>query len=75
MIELSLTEFCLLLLIAAFFMVGLFGWISSFAHWNAERRGRRVLMVCDLCLAVWEDSGCEKIRPCPGCGRNCQRKA
>lgn len=74
MIELSLTEFCLLMLIAAFVLVGLFGWVSRFSHWNEERRGRRVRMVCDLCLEVWQDNGRERIRACPGCGRNCERK-
>jgi hypothetical protein len=75
MIELSLSEYCLLIICAAFVLVGLFGWISSFAHRNAERRGRKVRFVCSLCLTTWEDRGRDKIVPCPHCGRDSERSS
>jgi hypothetical protein len=73
MIELGLSEYCLAIIIAAFVLVAIFGWISQFAHHNAERRGRRSRFLCDLCLTTWEDRGREKIVDCPNCGRKCQR--
>lgn len=73
MIELSLSEYCLGMVISAFVLVALFGWISRFAHRNAERRGRRRRFVCSLCLTAWEDRTKEKIVDCPHCGRQCQR--
>lgn len=74
MIELSLSEYCLSMVIAAFILVALFGWISRFAHRNAERRGRRIRFVCPLCLTAWEDRTKEKIIDCPHCGRQCERQ-
>ncbi|MEN9991197.1 MAG: hypothetical protein RLZZ224_899 [Verrucomicrobiota bacterium] len=73
MIELSFTEFCLLLIISAMVLVGLFDWISRFAHWNSERRGRRTRFACRLCLSHWENSSREPVDVCPKCGRSCER--
>lgn len=73
MIELSFSEFCLFLLFAAMVSVGLFSWISRFAHVNAERRGRRIRLKCPLCLTTWEDRGRDAVVSCPHCGRDCER--
>ena len=73
MIELSLSEYCLAIIIGSFVLVAIFGWISQFAHQNAERRGRRARFVCDLCLTTWEDRTKEKFVDCPHCGRMCRR--
>lgn len=74
MIELSLAEYCIIIVIAALVLVTLFGWISKFAHFNALNRVRRKRRLCDLCLTVWEDDSKAKIIPCPKCGRLCERK-
>ena len=73
MIELSFMEFCVAIVISALVLVALFGWISRFAHFNAERRSRRSRFVCDLCLTTWQDEGREKSVDCPHCGRSCLR--
>jgi hypothetical protein len=73
MIELSFNEFCLFLLIVAMLLVGLFDWISRFAHRNSERRGRRARFACRLCLTHWENRGREEVESCPHCGRSCER--
>jgi hypothetical protein len=73
MIELSFTEFCVFLIIAAMVLVALFGWISRFAHRNSERRGRRARFACRLCLTHWENPSREPVEPCPRCGRACER--
>jgi len=73
MIELSFMEYCVAIVVGAFVLVALFGWISRFAYYNDERRGRRSRFVCDLCLTTWEDRGRDKLVDCPHCGRSCQR--
>lgn len=71
MIELELSEYCIILVVGALLMVALFGWISRFAHRNAERRGIRKRFHCDLCLHVWEEGQRAKIAHCPHCGKAC----
>ncbi|MFY7819113.1 MAG: hypothetical protein ACOVRB_12205 [Akkermansiaceae bacterium] len=73
MIELSFMEYCMAIVIGSLLLVALFGWISRFAYFNDERRGRRARFVCDLCLTTWEDRGKEKLVECPHCGRSCRR--
>ncbi|MFM2170367.1 MAG: hypothetical protein RI957_596 [Verrucomicrobiota bacterium] len=73
MIELNFMEYCVAIIIGSLVLVGLFGWISRFAHFNNERRVRRARFVCALCLTTWEDRGREKFVDCPHCGRSCQR--
>lgn len=73
MIELSLSEYCILVIVSAIGLIGFFGWISHFAHSNEERRGLRVRFVCDLCLTAWQDRSREKVVDCPHCGRKCRR--
>lgn len=73
MIELSLAEYCLLMVISAFLLVTLFGWISRFAHYNAENRGKKRRFACPLCLTTWENRSKAKIVDCPHCGRQCER--
>lgn len=73
MIELSFMEYCIAIVVGAFVLVALFGWISRFAYYNDERRGRRARFVCDLCLTTWEDRSREKRVDCPHCGRSCTR--
>jgi hypothetical protein len=73
MIELSLSEYCLSAILLSIVFVALFGWISRFAHRNAESRGIRRRFSCELCLHVWQQEGDNKIEPCPKCGRDCQR--
>jgi hypothetical protein len=73
MIELSLSEYCIAVIIGAIVLIGFFGWVSRFAHHNEERRGRRVRLVCDLCLTAWENRSREKVVDCPHCGRKCRK--
>jgi hypothetical protein len=71
MIELPLSDFCLMMIAAAMVIVGLCGWISLFAHRNAEKRGTRQRFQCDLCLTVWQEPHKTKIATCPNCGKSC----
>lgn len=66
--ELTLTEFVVLTLLASGGLIVVFTVISRTLHLRAETRalGRRI--VCRLCLHAFEDAGHQKTVPCPHCG-------
>ena len=68
MIELTLTEMALAVIIAALVTVGLFGLISRWKHAADEQRAGRRRMICRDCGHAWEDDGRERILSCPDCG-------
>ena len=74
MIEVTLTELAVGLLMAALLLVALFGWISRWSHRKAEIRSVRQRMVCRLCLAVFEKESHEEVVDCPECGAKTGRK-
>lgn len=74
MIEVTLTELSVGLLMLALLLVVLFGWISRWSHHKAEKRSVRQRMVCRLCLTVFEHEGYESVVDCPECGAKTGRK-
>ena len=67
MIYLSLTELAFVVIGASMIVVVFFGWVSRWAAKNAERRSLRDRIICRLCLAVFEDSGRQRVVECPKC--------
>lgn len=68
MIELTLTELAVAVMLAAMLLTGLFAWISRWSRGGAERAAVKSRVVCRLCLAVFEDTSRDEVLKCPACG-------
>lgn len=66
--ELSLVEFVLMVLWAAFGLVVLCTMVSRALHARAESRSLKRLVICRLCLHAFDVQGRVKIVCCPRCG-------
>lgn len=68
MIDLTLTEFAVVVVGATLLFVSGAAFISRWSNANAERRGIRWRVVCRICRHVFEDRGRERHPACPRCG-------
>jgi uncharacterized paraquat-inducible protein A len=73
MIDLTLTQFSVLVISLAMLVVVGSTWISRWSHANAERRGIRHRVICRICRHVFEDASRERHPQCPQCGAACER--
>jgi len=68
MIELTLTEMALAVVIGALLSVGLLTLLSGLRHRADERSAGRRRMICRDCGHAWEQPGRERMVECPDCG-------
>ncbi|HSP41616.1 MAG TPA: hypothetical protein VLO11_01990 [Luteolibacter sp.] len=66
--ELTLTEFVLLVIFGTFVTVPCFAVISRTLHARAEARALKRRFICRLCLHAYEDFGRDRVVACPRCG-------
>jgi hypothetical protein len=66
--ELTLTEFVLLVISGSGLAVLCFAIVSRTLHAGTEARALRRRFLCRLCLHAYEDFGRAKVVPCPRCG-------
>lgn len=66
--ELSLTDFVLISLLAAGVLVVIFTLISRAYNAYSENQALTRRVICRLCLYAFEDDGRDKIVDCPHCG-------
>lgn len=69
MIEISLYELVVALLVGSFAVISLWTVVSRWSHGNAERRGVKQRTICRFCLHAFEsERGGGKVVHCPQCG-------
>lgn len=66
--ELTLTEFVLLVVFGTFLTVLCFAVISRMLLARSEARALKRRFICRLCLHAYEDFGRDRITSCPRCG-------
>jgi hypothetical protein len=66
--ELTLTEFVLLVISGSCLAVLCFTVVSRTLHARSEARSLKRRFICRLCLHAYEDFGQGKVVPCPRCG-------
>jgi hypothetical protein len=66
--DLTLTDFVLLVLFGSCGLVLLFTAVSRTLRLRAQRRALAQRVICRLCLHAFEDHGHLAIVPCPACG-------
>jgi hypothetical protein len=66
--ELTLTEFALLVIAGSFLAVLCFTVVSRTLHARSEARSLKRRFICRLCLHGYEDFGRAMVVPCPRCG-------
>lgn len=67
MIEISLYDLVIALLIGSFAVISLWTVVSRWSHGNAERRGVKNRTICRFCLHAFESENGDKIVHCPRC--------
>lgn len=65
--NLTLTEFVLILLLGSFGLMLFFALVSRLLHAKAERRSLANRVICRLCLHAFEDSSHVGTVDCPMC--------
>lgn len=68
MIELTLTEMAIGVVVAAFLLVVAFAMLSRWSNANGERRSLRSRVICRLCGWAFDEPRHVKIPECPQCG-------
>ena len=71
--ELTLTEFVLLVVFGSCLLVPFFTMVSRTLHARSEARSLQARLICRLCLHAYQDFGPGKIVHCPRCGAANQR--
>jgi hypothetical protein len=66
--ELTLTDFVLLLVFGSALLVPIFSVVSRTLHARTEARSLHARFICRLCLHAYQDFGPGKIVSCPRCG-------
>jgi hypothetical protein len=71
--ELTLTDFVLLVVFGTCFLVLILTAVSRTLHARSEARSLAERFICRLCLHAYEDLSHGKISACPQCGASNER--
>lgn len=66
--DLTLTDFVLMVLLGSFALVPIFALISRTLHNRVEKRALANRVICRLCLHAFEDTSHMRTVDCPVCG-------
>lgn len=66
--DLTLTDFVLLVVFGTCILVPVFTVVSRTLHARSEARSLASRFICRLCMHAWEDHGHARIVACPRCG-------
>ena len=71
--ELTLTDFVLLVVFGACMLVLLFTVVSRTLHARSEARSLASRFICRLCMHAYEDHGHARVVACPRCDAHNER--